>query len=154
MSVRADAETMRLIPIFKNCDPVPLQIMAFAAERIKFDAGTDIITQGDTGRNAYLLMSGKAELLRNGKTVGIAEEGSFLGEIAMIGGVPYSLTARAQGAVTAARIDNDLFLRVAGEYPEFGQKVLRALAERLDGTLRDFNQVRGLLAKGKSFSDF
>ena len=45
MSVRADADTLRRIPIFADCDPVPLQVIAFAAERQHFAAGEQIVSR-------------------------------------------------------------------------------------------------------------
>jgi CRP/FNR family transcriptional regulator, cyclic AMP receptor protein len=153
MSVRADAETLRLIPIFQECDPVPLQIMAFAAPRKNFSADTTIIEQGETGRTAYLILSGIVRLKRAGVEIGIAEEGSLLGETGMIGGLPYSLTAQAVGDVAVAQIDNELFMRVSGEYPEFGRAVLLALAQKLDVSVREFDQVRTRLNKAGAFSD-
>jgi CRP/FNR family transcriptional regulator, cyclic AMP receptor protein len=153
MSVRADAETLRLIPIFQECDPVPLQIMAFAAPRKNFAADNTIIEQGETGRTAYLILSGTVRLKRAGVEIAIAEEGSLLGETGMIGGLPYSLTAQAVGDVSVAQIDNELFMRVSGEYPEFGRAVLLALAQKLDVSVREFDQVRTRLNKAGAFSD-
>ena len=46
MSVRADAETLRQIPIFSECEPVHLQLLAFASERQHFVSGEAIISQG------------------------------------------------------------------------------------------------------------
>ena len=53
MSVRADAETLRQIPIFRECETVPLQIMAFAAERQEFSVGEEILTEGKKARAAF-----------------------------------------------------------------------------------------------------
>lgn len=153
MSVRADAETLRLIPIFQKCDPVPLQIMAFSAPRKNFTTNNTIIEEGETGRTAFLILSGTVQLRRAGVELGVAEEGSLLGETGMIGGLPYSLTAQAMSDVAVAQIDNDLFMRVSGEYPEFGRAVLMALAQKLDVSVRDFDQVRNKLTRIKTFSD-
>lgn len=157
MSVRADAETLSNIPIFAECDFVHLQVMAFACTRQQFIDGEPIIRQGVPGEAAYLILSGTAELVsRSADTqihLGSAGPGAFLGEVAMIGRVPYSLTATAAGPVVAARIDRSLFTRIANEYPEFGLAVHRALARKLQESVGDFNQVRVLLETARSFSD-
>src|SRR5260221_12651221 len=116
MSGRADAETLRGIPIFAACDPVHLQLLAFSSERRMFSAGEVLITQGQPGAAAYLLLNGQADLLSEGTpgpvTLGTAGEGALLGEVAMIGDVPYSITAVARTPLAAARIARSLFMRV------------------------------------------
>ncbi len=157
MSVRADAETLRNIPIFAECDTVPLQVLAFAAERQNFAAGESLLTLGEVGSAAYLILSGKAEI-RAGKdgqceVIGQAEPGAFLGEVAMIAKAPYSVSVVAVSPLVAAKIDRKLFLKVADEYPEFGIAVFKALAGKLDGSLGEFNSARDMLVRARSFLD-
>ena len=156
MNVRADAETLRRIPIFADCDPGPLQVMAFAAERQSFEPGEAIIVEGQTGISAYLMLSGRADInvLKKSRTpaIGHAEPGTLLGELAMIGMTPYALTVIASAHVATARIDRKLFLRVAEAYPDFSSAVFHALARRLDRSLRDFSAVRGLFENARSFA--
>lgn len=153
MSVRADAESLRQIPIFRDCDPIALQVMAFAAERQNFLPGETIIGQGKKAKSAYFLMSGSAKVMNGENNVGEAQPGAFLGELAMISGALYAVSAIANTAVTAARIDNALFLRVADEYPEFGKSVLHALSRKLELSVKELDSIRGLLVKARSFSD-
>ena len=152
MSVRADVETFRSIPIFSECEPAHLQVLAFSAGRENFASGKTLIVQGKPGKNAYLLLTGKVELsTQEDGLVGMAGPGALLGEVAMIGGNPYSLTARAVEAVTTAKIDRELFMRVAGEFPEFGASVFRTLARKLDLSMKDLGEARTLFEKARSF---
>jgi CRP-like cAMP-binding protein len=153
LSVRADAESLRQIPLFRNCEALPLQVMAFAAERQNFSKGQSIIKQGDDAKAAYFLLSGSANLQQGTSLVGQAEPGALLGELAMLGGSAYSLTATALEPVSAVRIDNTLFIRVASEYPEFGRAVLDALSEKLGNSVRELDGVKNLLNKARSFSN-
>jgi CRP-like cAMP-binding protein len=153
MSVRADAENLRLIPIFRDCDGVALQVMAFAAERQNFIPGEAIIAQGKKAKSAFFVMSGSAQVLNKEEVVGQAGPGALLGEMAMISGALYTVTAIAESSVTTARIDTALFLRVADEYPEFGRTVLHALSRKLDQSVKEFDSIRNLLVRAKGFSD-
>ena len=103
MGVRADSETLRAIPIFRDCDTVALQILAFAAERQEFASGEDIITQGKKARAAFLILNGQAKVKDGARDVAVAEPGAFLGEIAMVRAGPYAITATASGPVETAR---------------------------------------------------
>ncbi len=153
MSVLADAETLRQIAIFRNCDAVPLQIMAFTAERQEFSIGEDLMTQGKKARAAFVLLNGKVSLRENDQDVGVAEPGAFLGETAMIGAGPYSITATARDIVSTARISHELFLKVAKEYPDFGRAVLNNLSEKLYQSVRELDTIRVMLDKSRKFSD-
>jgi CRP-like cAMP-binding protein len=157
MSVRADAETLRQIPIFADCDSVHLQVLAFASERETFVAGAPVIKQGDKAKAAHLILNGFVEIRqRHGlefRQVATAGPGSLLGEIAMIGRTQYAVTATATTPVVTARIDHILFMRVANEYPEFGETVFNTLARRLDAASIDFEGARTKLMRAKSFGD-
>jgi CRP-like cAMP-binding protein len=153
MGVLADAETLRKIAIFRNCDTVPLQIMAFAAERQEFSIGEELITQGKKARVAFFVLNGIVALRENNKDVGVAEPGALLGETAMIGAGSYSITGVARDIVSTARISHELFLKVAREYPEFGRAVLNSLSEKLETSVRELDTVRVMLDRSRSFSD-
>lgn len=132
---------------------MPLQVLAFAAERESFKPGQILIKQGQAATSAYFLLNGTAALSQNKRDVGQAEPGALLGEMAMLGGASYSITATANEAVSAVRIDQPLFHRVASEYPEFGQAVLTALSEKLGASVRELDSIRSLLTKARSFSN-
>ncbi len=131
---------------------MPLQVLAFAAERESFRPGQILIKQGQPALSAYFLLNGTTVLSQNKQDVGHAEPGALLGEMAMLGGASYSITATASDEVSAVRIDQRLFHRVASEYPEFGQAVLTALSEKLGASVRELDDIRTLLTKARSFS--
>lgn len=152
MSVRADAETFRSIPIFSECDPVHLQLLAFSAARQNFEAEDLVLKQGFKGGTAYLILNGRVDIStdENGK-IGSAGPGAMLGEVAMIGGSAYAITARATEALSTARIDRALFMRLAQEYPEFGAAVFAALAARLDYSIGELDVTRHAFEQARSF---
>jgi CRP-like cAMP-binding protein len=143
---------LRQIPLFRNCEAVPLQVLAFAAERENFSAGQVIVKQGQSGTSAYFLLNGTCELMQGRQVLGHAEPGALLGEMAMLGGSSYGITATASEPVATVRIDKQLFNRVATEYPEFGRAVLEALSEKLGASVRELDGIRTLLTKGRGFS--
>ncbi len=152
MSVRADVETIRSIPIFSECEPAHLQLLAFSAVRESFEPGAALVVEGTPGHAAYLILSGRVELSTQAAGhIGEAGPGALLGEVAMIGGSPCSITARAVDPVMTARIDRDLFLRVAQEFPEFGTAVLRSLARKLELSVEDLGEARQMFDKARSF---
>ncbi len=154
MSVRSDIETLRRIPIFSECDPVHLQLIAFSAERESFRADQTIIREGAEATAAYLLLSGEAALSTASEgLIGSAGPGAMLGEMAMIGERPYAVTATALELAVAARIDRDLFMRVAREFPDFGAAVFRVVAARFNQSMREISGTRQAFEAARSFRD-
>ena len=153
MNDRAEANLFRAPPIFRDYDIVPLQILAFTAERQEFGAGEEIFSQGKKTRAAYLVQAGQVRLVASGEDIGIAETGALLGEIGMIGSGTYSITAIAMDMVSTLRISRELFLKVVREYPEFGKMVIRNLGDRLDASVRELEAVRIMLNRSRNFSD-
>ena len=153
MSVHADSQTLQQIPLFRDCDVVALQILAFAAERQEFASGEDIISQGKKARAAFLILNGQAKLRDGVVELGTAEPGSLLGEVAMLRAGPYAITAKAAGPVETVRLSHELFIRVAREYPDFGRAILRNLGDKLAANLRELETVRVLLARSRNFQD-
>jgi len=153
MNDRTDANLFRALPIFRDCDIVPLQILAFTAEHQEFAAGEEIFAQGKKTRAAYLVQAGQVRLIASGEDIGIAEPGALLGEIGMIGSGTYSITAIAMDMVSTLRISRELFLKVVREYPEFGKMVIRNLGDRLDASVRELDAVRIMLNRSRNFSD-
>ena len=149
MSVRMNAESLRQIPLFAECDPAHLQVIAFAAERVAFAMGEDIFRAGGSGSAAFLVLSGEADVWRNEANkrvqVATAGPGAFLGELAMIAGVSYSVNVTAKSPIFATRITRDIFMRVVGEFPDFGTRVMSALSHKLTGSVTEFDRVRHLL---------
>jgi CRP-like cAMP-binding protein len=153
MSVRADADTLRSIPIFSDCEPVHLQLLAFSAVRQELAAGELLVKQGLRGQAAYLILSGRADLTSGDAHIGWAGPGAMLGEVAMIADTAYAVSARASEPLSAARIDRALFMRLAAEYPEFGRAVFDALARKLDHSMGELGEVRTAFDQAKSFRD-
>lgn len=152
MSVRADAETFRSIPIFADCEAMHLQLLAFSAVRQSFAEDDIVIKKGVKGGAAFLILAGQAAITSDdGLRIGAAGPGALLGEVAMIGDLPYTLTARASEPVEAARIDRSLFMRLAREYPEFGVTVFNALARKLDLSMSDLDTARHAFERARSF---
>ncbi len=157
MGVKASAETLRSIPLFADCDAVQLQVLAFSAQRHDFAPGEHLVSQGSKGLAAFLVLDGLVDLFRDDGDgqVGLGEAGpgAFIGEIAMIADRPYSITAIARSPVQTVLIDRPLFMKVATEYPEFGARVYRAIAKRLDGSVSDLADVKHIFDRARSFSN-
>jgi CRP/FNR family transcriptional regulator, cyclic AMP receptor protein len=159
MSVRSDTELLRKTPLFADVDPVQLQVLVFSAERLEVAAGETLFAPGNLVGAGYLVLDGQGEVLTSAggedeapEPVALVEAGAFVGERAMIANLPVSMTVRARTPMRVLRIGHDLFLRVCGEFPEIGEKVMEALAQRLETSLEDLRQVQAHFDRARPFS--
>ncbi|CAN5494633.1 cyclic nucleotide-binding domain-containing protein [soil metagenome] len=152
INARLTADMLRHIPLFAGCEPAHLQVLAFSSERAEFPAGVTMMTAGEAGTAALLLLSGSAEVWTASdagpKVIAVAKAGTLLGELGMIAGIASSINATASTPIIAARIGRRIFMRVVEEFPEFGTAVLGALAHKLEGSMEDFAHVRRLFEEG------
>ena len=155
MNVKASAEILGRLPIFADCERIHLQVLAFSSRQCDFPPGESIIRQDAAGQAAYLILDGTADVLYADRTterkLNSVGYGSLLGEVAMISGRSYGVTAMARDAVIAAAIDRETFFRLAGEFPEFGMRVQRALARKFGGIVGEFIRLREIFDGALSF---
>ena len=70
----------------------------------------------------------------------------------MLAGMPYSLSALALSEVVVLRIPRKLLYEVAEEFPDFAFKLTKAVSAKLDGNLKDLNEVQTVLGKAANWS--
>ena len=146
MSLNEEVELLRRIPMFAKIDPPKLKLLAFASERLTFEADQELFRQGDMADAAYIIIDGTAEVLidtpRGPLQVATLGINDFVGEIGIICDVPRTATVRATTRLTTLRITKDLFFRMITDFPAMAVEIMRVLAHRLEHTtqqLREFS---------------
>lgn len=101
----------------------------------QFAAGQTIFWEGDRSDLAYLIKSGKVEILKNAPDgpfrLAVLGEGDVFGEMGLVDDRPRSAGARALQPVFATAVDREEFIRLLLYRPREIVGVLRTLFERL-----------------------
>lgn len=138
MTLEAEVQSLRQVPMFRDIDPARLKLLAFTSERVQFAAGQRFFSQGDPSDAAYVLLDGRAQVLLNtpGGEIEVAELGSnaLVGEMGILSDSPRSATIMAAEPTTALRIDKRVFLELLAQFPQMSLAVMRELAKRLERT--------------------
>jgi CRP-like cAMP-binding protein len=119
------------VPLFSACSKKELQAVARATDQLVLPAGKVLCEQGATGREAFVLVEGTAEVRINGKKVATVGPGSCVGELALLDHGPRTATVVAETDVTALVIGIREFGAILDEVPSMTHKLLRALAARI-----------------------
>ena len=122
------------VPLFASASKQELAEIASIADEIDLREGKVLITEGDTGREFFVLIEGSAEVARGGKKVASIGPGDFFGEIALISKVPRNATITTTSPVRALVITDRAFRQLLDHAPQIQIGVLSALAERLAPT--------------------
>lgn len=113
------------MPIFYDLFRNEPRIETLKAEEVLF-------RQGDPGNGLmYVLLSGRADVLRGQRVIEESGSGDIFGELAMIEEAPRSATVIARTDCEFAVIDQKRFHYLVAETPRFATEVMRAMAHRL-----------------------
>ncbi len=141
-----EVQSLRQVPLFSRVAPSKLKLLAFASDRVTYRAGEEVFHQGDAGDAAYVILSGRADILTdspNGE-IKVAElpYNTIVGEIAILCDITRTATVRASAPLEALRIRKDVFLKLIADYPDMAIEIMRVLADRLNRTTTELTEAR------------
>ncbi|MVA24641.1 cyclic nucleotide-binding domain-containing protein [Agrobacterium vitis] len=146
MLLRDEVQLLRNIPYFKHVDPCKLKLLAFASQRATYNPGDTLFRHGDNGDAAYVILSGKVDLIADLPTgeakIGEAVSRSIIGEMSLLCNSPRRMTAKAVTEVETLRIAKDCLTKVMADSPRMSMEFSRALAERLRVMTIELDNVR------------
>lgn len=98
--LKAKMSVLKNLPIFSGLSADDLNIIAPVMKPVTFQAGEDVIREGETGHSLYIISRGSVEVIQTGGTgeeisLGILPQGTFFGELSLFDDHPRSATVRA-----------------------------------------------------------
>jgi CRP-like cAMP-binding protein len=127
----AKVELLKRVPLFSKLDKKALDDVAHIADEIDLPAGKVMATEGDRGREFFVLLKGEADVTRGGEKINTMKEGDFFGEIALVTKMPRTATVTATSDVDVLVITERAFDNLLKKSPTIGRGVAEALAERV-----------------------
>lgn len=131
----ANLDFLRRVPLFAELDDRTLTEIANAAVEQRWEAGQEIVRQGDTGVGMFIVRSGKVEIVQDhmGKPEKLRDlaAGDVFGEMALLDEFPRSATVRAVEPTTCLGITRWHFRGILESHPQIALKLLPILTKRL-----------------------
>ena len=151
MALNDDIALLSTVALFSDVGEDKLRLIAFGAERRKLQAGQMLFREGSPADCAFVVASGRFELTRTGKdghavSLGHAEQGALLGELAMVTAVKRSMTAIAPDNAEVIRINRPLFRRMLEEYPDIAELVRQRIGKNLTELSTGLGKISGRFA--------
>jgi CRP-like cAMP-binding protein len=130
----ADSATIALLAhvgLFAGCTRKELSAIAAATYETDIEAGTVMTTQGEEGKDFFVIVEGVATWSIDGEAQGTLREGDFFGEMSLLDGGPRSATVTADSPLIVVVLPRERFEDVIVKAPHVALGMLRELARRL-----------------------
>ena len=127
-------ELLRRVPLFAGLGERDLEEVQRLADEVDVPAGRELTTEGRSGEEFFLIVSGRVGVVRDGVRVRTMSDGDFLGEIALLDGRARSATVTTEAPTRLLVLAHREFDSLLERFPSIQAAVLRALAERVRQT--------------------
>jgi CRP-like cAMP-binding protein len=119
------------MPLFSTCSKRQLAQVAALTVAADLTKGTVMTHQGAVGGLAYVIVTGQAEVTRDGKQIARLGPGDVVGELSLIDGKPRSATVTATTDLEVLELDGEDLRTLMKKAPPVVRKLLEALAQRV-----------------------
>jgi MFS family permease len=131
----ADIEILRAVPMLAVLPAATIEQLGAGFDHAEFAPGEMVFAQGDAGNRFYVVESGRADVVRDGRVVNTLGRGAGFGEIALLDDRPRTATILASGhePLCVGVLQRPAFLTAVTGYPvsaTTGREVVALLAAR------------------------
>jgi CRP/FNR family transcriptional regulator, cyclic AMP receptor protein len=130
-SKKSYLEHLKSVPLFSSCSQRDLEKIAKAGDEVSMPAGSLIVDQGQTGREAFVVLEGTVLVKRNNKKVTTLGSGSVIGELSLLDLGPRTATVTCETDCKLLLLSQRHFLAVVDEVPALSHKLMANLATRI-----------------------
>lgn len=124
-------EVLAGVELFAGLSKKELGELATHVTEITVPAGTKLVEEGDTGREAVVILEGRATVRRKGRKIAEVGEGDVIGEMSLVTRAPRNATVTADTDLVVLHLDARDFASVIDTYPKVALKVLETVSRRL-----------------------
>ena len=115
----ADIEILRAVPMLAVLPAATIEQLGAGLDHAEFAPGQTVFAQGDAGDRFYVVESGRADVVRDGRVVNTLGRGAGFGEIALLDDRPRTATILASGdePLCVGVLQRPAFLTAVTGYP-------------------------------------
>ena len=124
-------ELIKKVPLFSKLSKKGLEEVAHIADELDLPEGKVMASEGDRGREFFVLLEGAADVTKGDKSINTMNAGDFFGEIALVTKMPRTASVTATTDVRVLVITERDFGSLLKHSEEVSRAVAEALAERI-----------------------
>ncbi len=119
------------VRLFSSCTKKELAVIGKASDEVTVPAGKEVVTEGATGHEFFLILDGRAVVRRNGRKLASLGPGQYFGELALLAKGARNATVTAETPMNLLVLGQREFSGVLDEVPPLAHKLLAQMAVRL-----------------------
>ena len=150
MALETNAELLGRVPIFQGLPPAQLELIVESSREVYFDPGTPLLSAGESGGAALLILSGSAmSALPEGQRhlSELLGYGTLLGELAMLAETTFTLTVVARWPIRALALERRTMYAIMEQDPAIARHFAAILTERLCRLAEELREVDSYFAE-------
>jgi CRP/FNR family transcriptional regulator len=123
-------QQLATVPLLAGLEPRVRRRLAETGKRRTYGPDEDIVREGSTGTALYIVLSGRARVVRGGEQLAELSSGDFFGELALIEEHPRSASVIAATETECLLFPAWEFTALLEEHPEIAVPIMRELIAR------------------------
>jgi MFS family permease len=127
-----DIALLQRVPMFHPLPLPAIEQLARGLESVEVSAGSAVVTQGEIGDRYYVIESGEADVLGDGRVVATLGPGEGFGEIALLRSTRRTATVVARSALMLRALGTDRFISAVLGYTPSAQAAAAGVDDQLD----------------------
>jgi serine/threonine protein phosphatase PrpC len=143
-------ETLARMPLFRPLNDREILRVLQVTDVVSFGNGERVMTEGETGEELFIVLSGKLRVTRGGADLATLQTGDHVGEMALVRSQPRSATVVSDGPSELMVIRRTEFFEILRKEHQLAVKLLwqflGVLADRLADTSRELGAAKEELA--------
>lgn len=128
---------LRGVELFRGVADDGLAAIVEKVSDVTFEAGRTIVRQGEVGTGFFLIASGRARVVRDGKTLARLGPGQFFGEMSLLDQRPRIAQVVAEKRTHCLALASWDFEAILAAQPGVALAVLKGVAGRLRAVTED-----------------
>ena len=117
--------------LFSTCSRKELSHIARSCDELGVKAGRVLCSEGDFGREFFVIRDGQASVRRRGRKVATLGPGHYFGELSLLSRLPRNSTITAETDMELLVLGQRELSGLVEEVPSIGHKMLEVMAKRL-----------------------
>ncbi|MDA7948234.1 MAG: ABC transporter transmembrane domain-containing protein [Hyphomicrobiaceae bacterium] len=143
--LNAETAALEKIALFAGISQNHLKLLAFSSRRIDFAKGESLITEGELGKYAFVILGGEVEIVvgegKNENVIVTYGKDTLVGELSLLTDALATATVRAMTPVTALRIEKEVFLQLMEGNSLIASQVASWVSNKLVHQMKLFNEA-------------
>ena len=144
MKARRDVNPthLREVRLFDGCTDEQLENIARLADEIAVPVGYVLVYEGDWGHEVFVVAEGEAEVTAGGRMLALLDQGSVVGELAVLNPAPRTATVVAASPMRLLVFNDQAFEELLEEFPVIARRTMTDIAARSQGQALDLAEGR------------